>query len=89
MMGAVMTTTDAAPPRWISKALPEATRALIRDAARCQVLVWQLYPGPVAALIAETLSSYAEFGHRFDQSGQVAPLVAHILGCAASDSKKD
>lgn len=81
-----MTTTNA-PPRWISKALPEATRALIRDAARCQALAWKLYPAPVAAVLVEELSSYIEFGHRFDQSGRVAPLVAHILERAAQATK--
>jgi hypothetical protein len=30
-----------------------------------------------------------EFGHRFDQSGKTARLVAHILERAAPDSKKD
>jgi hypothetical protein len=87
-----MSTPSTAPPRppkWISKALPDATRALIRDAARCQAVVWKLYPKPVAALIAEELSSYIEFGHRFDQSGRVAPLVAHILERAALDCQKE
>jgi hypothetical protein len=88
-----MSTPSTAPPRppkWISKALPEATRALIRDAVRCQAVVWKLYPEPVAAaLVAETLTPYIEFGHRFDQSGRVAPLVAHILERAALDSVKD
>ena len=81
-------TTDA-PPRWISKALPEATRELIRDAVRCQAAVWKLYPEPVAAVLAQELAEFINHGHRYERTGQTARLVAHILERAALDLKKD
>lgn len=87
-----MSTPSIAPPRlsaWISKTLPDATRALIRDAVRCQAVVWKLYPEPVAAVLAEEMANYVEFGHRFDQSGQTARLVAHILERDALDRQKE
>jgi hypothetical protein len=86
-----MSTPSTAPPRpqWISKTLPDATRALIRDAVRCQAVVWKLYPEPVAAVLSGELAEYVNYGHRFDQSGRVAPLVAHILERDALDRQKE
>jgi hypothetical protein len=87
-----MSTPSTAPPRppnLISKTLPDATRELIRDAARAQVVVWKLYPEPVAAVLAEEFGNYVEFGHRFDQSGKTARLVAHILERDALERQKE
>jgi len=87
-----MSTPSTAPPRppkWISKALPDATRELIRDAARCQAVVWKLYPEPVAAVLAEECGNFVEFGYRFDQGGKTARLVAHVLERDALERQKE
>ena len=63
----------------VTQRLTDEQKTLLRRAGQAERRVHQLYPPPVAKVLADALQAYIDFGNRFVVSSDTIQLIDFLL----------